>query len=61
MWVSSEFVRAKAFGPVVDHLALSIGATSCRAITWILAAVQDTSFIVTAVFIFPAANNAISV
>lgn len=61
MWVPSELVRAKAFNPVVDHLALGVGATRCGAVTGVLAAVQNTSLVVVAIFILPAANDAVPV
>lgn len=59
--VSSESVWAVAFCTVVDHLALGVGTAGCWAVAGVLAAVQNTSFIVTAVFVLPATNNAISV
>lgn len=46
---------------MVDHLTLSIGTAGCWTVAGVLAAVQNTSFIVAAVFILPATNNAISV
>lgn len=59
--VSSESVWAVAFCPVVDHLTLGIGTAGCWTVARVLAAVQNTGFIVAAVFVFPATNNAISV
>lgn len=61
MWVPGEFVWAEALSPVVDHLALCIGATGCRAVARVLAAVQNTSLVVVAVFILPTANDAVPV
>lgn len=61
MWVPSELVRAQALNPVVDHLALGIGATRGGAVTGILAAVQNASLVVVAVFVLPAANDAVAV
>lgn len=61
MWVPGELVWADALNPVVDHLALGVGATGCGAVTGVFAAVQNASLIVVAVFILPAANNAVPI
>lgn len=46
---------------MVNHLALCVGATGCGAVARVLAAVQNTSLVVVAVFILPTANNAVPV
>lgn len=50
-----------AFRSVADHLTLSVSATGCGAVAGIFAAVQNTSFVITAVVVLPAANNAVPV
>lgn len=61
MWISRKPVGAKTFSSVADHLTLCVSTTCCGTVAGIFAAVQDTSFIITAVFVFPAADNAIPV
>lgn len=61
MGVSCESVWAVAFCTVVDHLALGISTAGRWTVAGILAAVQNASFIVTAVFILSATDDAISV
>lgn len=52
---------AKTFSPVTNHLTLCVSTTCCGTVAGIFAAVQDTSFIITAVLVFPAADDAIPV